>query len=124
MADQVARDGAGRWQPGVSPNPGGRPRKIVEIERMLDEQHRNVENMRRVFERLRELALDDVTRTFMDRKGDVHVQAEPPDPAFMRLYLERVLGPVKDVSDDRLEKLVSERLEQMLAEAEARRAMQ
>jgi hypothetical protein len=120
----VARDERGHWLPGRSGNPGGKPKKLREIEEMLDAEHRTVDNMREVYRRLKELAIDDVVRVFMDRTGNVHESHEPPDPAFMKIYLERIMGPVKDVSDERLEKMLTERLEQMLAEAEARRSMQ
>lgn len=109
---------------GPSPNPGGKPKKLREIEELLDAEHRNVENMRKVFDRLRSLATEDIVRVYMAKDGQPVEDRQPPEPAFMKLYLERVIGPVKDVSDDRLEKLVKERLEAMLAEAEARRAMQ
>lgn len=47
---EVVRAPDGRWKPGAgSPNAGGRPRKLREIETMLDEEHRTVENMRPVF---------------------------------------------------------------------------
>jgi hypothetical protein len=84
----VARDERGRLVKGTAPpNPGGRPKGIREIEAMLNAEHRTAENMRHVFRELKALAL----------RGD------KGDAQYMKLYLERVLGPVKDVEDlDRL----------------------
>jgi hypothetical protein len=70
-------------QKGYTGNPGGRPKALKDIERMLNDRHRAVENMRGVFDQLLALA----TR---GSKGDA---------AYMKLYLERVLGPVKDLDD-------------------------
>jgi hypothetical protein len=100
---------------------GGRPRSIREIEEMLDAEHRTLDKMREVFGKLRSLALDEVVRVFMDKKGEAHETTEPPDPAFMRLYLDRVLGPVKLVDDGRVDEAVRERFEELIAEARARR---
>lgn len=85
---------------GPSPNAGGRPKKLVEIERMLDAEHRNLDNMREVFKRLKSLAIDEITSTMVTKKGEVVEMTRPPDPAFMKLYLERVLGPVKEIEAD------------------------
>jgi hypothetical protein len=90
----------GTFPPGVSGNPGGRPKALKEIERMLDEEHRNLENMRMVFDRLRTLATEDHVKVFMSKKGEPVESIETPDPAFMKLYLERVMGPVKDLDID------------------------
>lgn len=86
----VARDERGRLVKGT-PNPGGRPKGIREIEAMLNAEHRTAANMRKVFAELKMLAL----------RGD------KGDAQYMKLYLERVLGPVKDVED----------LERVLADA-------
>ena len=43
------RGGPNMVKGGPSLNPGGRPKKLVEIERMLDAEHRTPENMREVF---------------------------------------------------------------------------
>jgi hypothetical protein len=87
------------WKPGQSGNPGGRPKKLVAIERMLDEDFRNVDKMREHFKRLEKLAFDDQTRTVMGKYGPCDI-TEPPNPAFTKLYLERVLGPVKEIEPD------------------------
>jgi len=67
---------------------------------MLDAEHRNPENMRAVFTRLKELATEDMVSTWTDKDGNDHESRRPPDPAFMKLYLERVMGPVKDLEAD------------------------
>jgi len=83
---------------GPSLNPSGRPKKLVAIEAMLDSEHRNLDNMKAVFDRLRALALGEVV-TVTDQHGrtDIELQA---DPAYMKLYLERVMGPVRELEPD------------------------
>lgn len=77
---------------------GGRPAKLREIEAMLDAEHRNVENMREVFARLKFLALGEPVLV-MHRGHEVRIELKA-HPEFMRLYLERVLGPVKELIPD------------------------
>jgi len=86
------------FPPGVSGNPGGKPKKLREIEAMLDAEHRNVANMREVFARLKALAMGEVV-FIPSEDGEIQVSLKS-DPAFMKLYLERVLGPVKDIEPD------------------------
>lgn len=71
------------FRKGVSGNPGGRPKALREIEAMLNAEHRTVANMREVFNTLKLLAL----------------RGEKGDSGYAKLYLERVLGPVKDLDD-------------------------
>ena len=81
---QPAKRERGRFVKGQpTANPGGRPKALREIEQMLTREHRNVNNMKLVFETLRMFAL----------RGD------KGDAAYAKLYLERVLGPVKDLDD-------------------------
>jgi hypothetical protein len=88
------------FAPGNRANPGGRPKVLREIEAMLDTEHRNVPNMREVFCRLKALAMGEVV-SVMVPGGDGETMIElKADPAFMKLYLERVLGPVKDLEID------------------------
>lgn len=103
---------------GISGNPSGKTRRVVEIERMLDEDHRGVEHMRPVFARLRALALGEVV-TVTGRDGDVDIELKA-DPAFMKLYLDRLLGPVK-ARDAELDDAIEGKLMELIAEAKRRR---
>lgn len=96
----------GPFKPGPDPRRGrngGRTARLAEIQRMLDEDHRTVENLRDVFGRLKELAMEDMITAHTDDKGVEHVTRRPPSPEFMKLYLDRIIGPVKQLlSDDDL----------------------
>lgn len=118
-AELVPRGEGGKWLPGTSPNPGGRSRRLREIEDMLDAEHRTVENMREAFGQLRAMALGEIVE--VKYKGKVVGIQLKCDPAFMKLYLERILGPVADgeVIDSKVEKRLRELLE--MAEQEARK---
>jgi hypothetical protein len=83
------------FPPGVSANPGGKPKKLRAIQEMLDKNHRDVGVMTDVFARLKALAMGEVIRV-VDRDGEVEIKLSA-DPAYMRLYLERVLGPVETI---------------------------
>lgn len=85
-------------QKGYTGNPGGRPKRLREIEAMLDGEHRTVDNMRQVYNRLKFLALGEPVEV-MFRGAVVRIELEA-DPAFMKLYLERVIGPVKELEVD------------------------
>lgn len=115
----------GTFQPGPdarrSTN-GGMRKAIREFEEFLDAEHRHLGKLRPVFERLRALAMGEVVEVpIPGGEGETAIQLRA-DPAFMKLYLDRVLGPVRDVSDVRLEAMVKERLQAMMEEAEERRA--
>lgn len=111
MAEPAENSGAKRRSDGMpvgtpfksgggSPNPGGRPKKLVEIERMLDDDHRTVDNMREVFARLKALALGEVVEVpIPGGEGETRIELRA-EPAFMKLYLERTLGPLKDLEPD------------------------
>ena len=85
---------------GPSLNPSGRPKKLVEIERMLDAEHRTVENMKEVFAQLKAMATENVISRWTDKDGGEHESIRQPNPAFMAMYLDRILGPVKELKLD------------------------
>lgn len=96
---EVNKGGNPNWvKGGPSPNPGGKPRKLREIEAMLDDEHRTVDNMREVFTRLKALAMGEFV-TKIDKDGNVDIELEA-DARFMGLYLDRIMGPVKDLEVD------------------------
>lgn len=98
----VRRDAKGRLLPGSVVNPGGRPKKLREIEKMLNTEHRNLPAMRETFARLRALALGEVILVpAFTAEGIVEVKAElKADSRFMQLYLDRLLGPAKAFDDN------------------------
>jgi hypothetical protein len=97
----VVRGSKGRVAKGSpSLNPGGRPKKLVEIERMLDEEHRTVANVKEVFAQLKAMATEAVITRHTDKEGNTTESIRQPNPAFMALYLDRILGPVKELKID------------------------
>lgn len=77
-------------------NPGGRPKKLVEIEKMLDEEHRTIDSVKEVFAQLKAMATENVITRWTDKDGNEHESQKQPNPAFMDMYLNRVLGPVRE----------------------------
>lgn len=65
---------------------------------MLDAEHRTVDNMREVFARLKALACGE-TVLVRDDEGNVLGARIEAHPGFMKLYLERVIGPVREVEE-------------------------
>lgn len=100
------------FQKGFDPrrNAGGRPKKLRDIEKMLNTEHRDLNKMREVFSRLRSLALGEVIVIPMrkhggalqlDENGDVMMEIKlEADARFMQLYLDRLMGPAKAFDDD------------------------
>lgn len=115
---EVMRNERGQLLPGYTANPGGKPRKLVEIENMLDAEHRTVENMREVFTRLKALAMGEVVEVRNDKGVVVDVQLRA-HPGFMQLYIRRLLGPESD--DAAVEKKAKELLQALLDVAEQAR---
>lgn len=74
---EAEREPDGRFPKGQSGNPGGRPRKLVALEQAIDE-HRTPENLREVLSLLRKSALSG-------------------EAGAMKHYLDRILGPAKEV---------------------------
>ena len=94
------RGADGKWLAGRSPNPGGVPRRVQQFLEVM-EQHSAPELTRALFQRLRDLALGELTvmRHCMTKEGPVAYEEKlPPDPAFAKLYLDRVYGPVRDAN--------------------------
>ncbi len=62
-----------------------------------------------------------------DMFGNEYQATLPPDPAFAKLYMDRVYGPVKAIDDARTEELVAKKFEALIVEArkrlEARQAL-
>lgn len=116
----VPRNEKGQILPGYSGNPGGRFKGLVALERMLDDEHRSPEQLREVFTRLRALALGELVTVYDEHGKEVGVELKAR-PEFMKMYLDRVIGPVADgeVIDGKVEKRLREMLE--FAEEEARR---
>ena len=86
---------------GPSPNPGGKPRKLVEIERMLDEEFRDIASTRENYQVLRKLALQGVTNDVYDVKGGGVVgQKTTFHPAYMEQLFNRLYGPIREVPVD------------------------
>jgi hypothetical protein len=83
-------------------NTKGRPAKIAAFENMLNRNHRNMEAVTALFERLRALALGEVVAVpYVSAAGDVEYKVQlKADPAFMKLYLERILGLPQQYNDD------------------------
>ena len=89
----------GRFAPGASGNPGGRPKRLLDLEAALQEAH-DAPRVLEVIDMLRERAL----------RGDVQAA---------KAYLDRVVGPLRD--DMLIERKAQQLLDRLLAEAEARR---
>ena len=107
MAPAKKKAGNPNWvKGGLSPNPGGKPKKLVEIERMLDEEHRSVENMREVFARLKALSMGE--KVFIkDDEGEIQISLKA-DAHFMKLYLERIMGAVPKPPEDEKDTKIGE----------------
>ena len=67
---------------------------------MIDDEHRTVENIREVFAQLKAMATEAVITRHTDAEGNTTESIKQPNPAFLAMYLDRVLGPVKQLLDD------------------------
>jgi len=108
MSDPIDNNGSEKrgpgnpnWvQGGPSPNPGGRPKRLVEIEKMLDAEFRDVASIREAFTVLRKLALQGVTNDVFDKEGCRCGEKTTYHPAYMAMLFDLLLGPVKDLPID------------------------
>lgn len=98
------RDAKGRLLPGHSGKwrGGGRPKRVREFEKMLSKVHGSPEKMLELMDRLRNLAMGEPELvTVANADGTFEVEAKiKADAAFMKLYLDRLLGPA--VANDEL----------------------
>lgn len=116
MSEQVNKGGNPSWvKGGPSPNPGGKPRKLVEIEKMLDEEFRDVASTRENYQVLRKLALQGAQNDVFDKDGAVCGQKTTYHPAYMEQLFNRLYGPVREVPID-----LKDANEEFLAELRAR----
>jgi hypothetical protein len=94
----------GGFKPGYDPRRGrngGRTNRLAEIQRMLDDEHRTVENLRETYGILRQVAHGVDEPVYY--KGEVCGHVRKYDSAFMALYLNRIQGPIKElISEDDL----------------------
>lgn len=101
MSDNTTPRGPdGAWMPGASPNPGGKPRKMREIEAMIDGEFRTVEDVRRGFLVLRDLAFNGVSNPVFSSRGVPIGEKVTHHPAFLEMWFNRIMGPVKELDLD------------------------
>jgi hypothetical protein len=106
MADKPPEGGSaeekkrkpGTFAPGQSGNPGGVPKWRREIEQMLNDEHRTPEQMRETFALIRKVAHGVEEPVYY--KGEVCGAIMKYDGGWMQMYLDRVLGPVRDTDID------------------------
>lgn len=92
------RRGNPNWvEGGPSPNPGGKPKKLVEIEKMLDAEFRDIASTRENYQVLRKLALQGFTNDVYDKEGAVCGEKTTYHPAYMEQLFNRLYGPVKEL---------------------------
>jgi hypothetical protein len=103
MADEATPErrkrGPGRpFLPGQTGNAGGVPKWRRELEAMLDAEHRTPAQLRETFALIRRVAHGVEEPVYY--KGEIVGHVVKYDGAWMELYLNRVLGPVKDIKID------------------------
>jgi hypothetical protein len=89
------------------------------IEKMLQNEFATVDEMRETFVRLKALAFGEVK--YLKGTDDELVSTLDAKPQYMAMWLDRLIGPVRN--DEQIEKAVEKRLAEMLelAEREARK---
>lgn len=100
MSDSTPRGPGGAWLPGTSPNPGGKPRKMREIESLIDAEFRTYEEVRQGYLVLRDLAFLGVKNPAFNSKGEIVGEKTTHHPAYLEMWFNRIVGPVKDLDLD------------------------
>ena len=59
-----------------------------------------VKAVKDVFAQLKAMATENVISRWTDKDGGEHESIRQPNPAFMAMYLDRILGPVKELKID------------------------
>jgi hypothetical protein len=79
---EIKRSADGTFAPGApSANPGGRPKRLVEIEAMLNEHQRTPERVKQA----------------LDAAFLYGIRGEKGDAKYLDMWFNRVLGPVKEL---------------------------
>jgi len=97
-ATDPTRGKDGKFGPGNTAATGGVPKWRKEIEKMLNDEHRTPQQMSETFALIRKVAHGVDEPVYY--KGEVCGEIRKYDGAWMNLYLERVLGPVRDLDVD------------------------
>jgi hypothetical protein len=98
----ILRTYAGRFPRGVSGNPGGRPKRLTDLDAAIAAAN-DTTKVLALLDKMRELGL----------AGDVSAA---------KVYLDRTIGPVRSTDDDRrIEEQMHAALEQLLEEAHQER---
>ena len=91
--EPARRTPEGRFVKGFSGHPSGKRQVLLDIEQMLDENFRRPDVIRGVLEKCKEYGFSHLTG--VDEEGREYM-LRGPDAGFAKIFLERVLGPVKD----------------------------
>jgi hypothetical protein len=93
--------GPGGWfLPGQSPNPGGKPKKMREIEAMIDSEFRTVDEVRQGYLVLRDHAFLGFKNPVYSPQGKVIGEKTTHVPAYLEMWFNRIVGPVKELDLD------------------------
>lgn len=112
LTERSTKDGVSRKFP-------TRQTRRRRIERMLQNEFATVDEIRETFVRLKALAFGEVK--YLKGTDDEMVSMLEAKPQYMQMWLDRLIGPVRN--DEVIEKAVEKRLAEMLelAEREARK---
>lgn len=112
LAERSTKDGISRKFP-------TRQTRRRRIERMLQNEFATVDEIRETFVRLKALAFGEVK--YLRGTDDETITTLEAKPQYMQMWLDRLIGPVRN--DEQIEKAVEKRLAEMLelAEREARK---